>query len=276
MKKDPRVVFGRCVVYGLAWTVLAFLVLPMIIVVPVSFTDQYYLSLPKEELSLQHYAAFFEKEIWLAATLDSVIVATFSTVMALLLGTLCAIGCWRLASNAAESVRTFMLTPIIVPTIVQALAMYRFWIDLGIMDTYFGLILAHTLIAIPYVVITVSASLANFDVRLEQASRNLGASTSQTIRWVILPSIVPGMLSGALFAFTISFDEIVVALFITSRNVYTLPKRIWDGIQDHLDPTIASIATMLIAVTLALLLTELWARQRRRARLTARIEAGEG
>ena len=275
MKKDPRVVFGRCVVYGLAWTVLAFLVLPMIIVVPVSFTDQYYLSLPKEGLSLQHYAAFFEKEIWLAATLDSVIVATCSTIAALVLGTLCAIGCWRLASNAAESVRTFMLTPIIVPTIVQALAMYRFWIDLGIMDTYFGLILAHTLIAIPYVVITVSASLANFDVRLEQASRNLGASTSQTIRWVILPSIVPGMLSGALFAFTISFDEIVVALFITSRNVYTLPKRIWDGIQDHLDPTIASIATMLIVITLALLLTELWARQRRRARLTERIEGGE-
>ena len=275
MKKDPRVVFGRCVVYGLAWTVLAFLVLPMIIVVPVSFTDQYYLSLPKEGLSLQHYAAFFEKEIWLAATLDSVIVATCSTLAALVLGTLCAIGCWRLASNAAESVRTFMLTPIIVPTIVQALAMYRFWIDLGLMDTYVGLILAHTLIAIPYVVITVSASLANFDVRLEQASRNLGASTSQTIRWVILPSIVPGMLSGALFAFTISFDEIVVALFITSRNVYTLPKRIWDGIQDHLDPTIASIATMLIAITLALLLTELWARQRRRARMTARIEGGE-
>lgn len=275
MKKDPRVVFGRCVVYGLAWTVLAFLVLPMIIVVPVSFTDQYYLSLPKEGLSLQHYAAFFEKEIWLAATLDSVIVATCSTLAALILGTLCAIGCWRLASNAAESVRTFMLTPIIVPTIVQALAMYRFWIDLGIMDTYIGLILAHTLIAIPYVVITVSASLANFDVRLEQASRNLGASTSQTIRWVILPSIVPGMLSGALFAFTISFDEIVVALFVTSRNVYTLPKRIWDGIQDHLDPTIASIATMLIAITLALLLTELWARQRRRARLTTRIEGGE-
>ncbi|MEQ8584451.1 MAG: ABC transporter permease [Thalassobaculaceae bacterium] len=276
MSKDPRVVFGRCMVYGLAWTVLAFLVLPMVIVVPVSFTDQYYLSLPKESLSLEHYKAFFEKEIWLAATLDSVIVAVCSTLLALLLGTLCAIGCWRLASNAAESVRTFMLTPIIVPTIVQALAMYRFWIDLGIMDTYFGLILAHTLIAIPYVVITVSASLANFDVRLEQASRNLGASTSQTIRWVILPSITPGMLSGALFAFTISFDEIVVALFITSRNVYTLPKRIWDGIQDHLDPTIASIATMLIAVTLALLLTELWVRQRRRARLTARIEGGEG
>lgn len=273
--KDPRVVFGRCVMLGLAWTVLAFLVLPMVIVVPVSFTDQYYLSLPKEGLSLRHYQAFFEKEIWLAATFDSLVIAVFSTVAALVLGTLCAIGCWRLASNASEAVRTFMLTPIIVPTIVQALAMYRFWIDLGIMDTYVGMILAHTLMALPYVVITVSASLANFDVRLEQAARNLGASTAQTIRWVIMPSIMPGMLSGALFAFTISFDEIVVALFITSRNVYTLPKRIWDGIQDHLDPTIASVATMLIAITLALLLIELWARQRR-ARLTAQVERTEG
>jgi putative spermidine/putrescine transport system permease protein len=276
MMKDPRVVFGRCVMLGLAWTVLAFLVLPMVIVIPVSFTDQYYLSLPQEALSLRHYRAFFEKEIWIAATLDSVIIATCSTIAALVLGTLCAIGCWRLASNAAESVRTFMLTPIIVPTIVQALAMYRFWIDLGIMDTYVGMILAHTLIAVPYVVITVSASLANFDLKLEQAARNLGASTSQTIRWVIMPNIMPGILSGALFAFTISFDEIVVALFITSRNVYTLPKRIWDGIHDHLDPTIASVATMLIAITLALLLTELWARQRRRARMTARVDGGEG
>lgn len=276
MKKDPRVVFGRCMMLGLAWTVLAFLVVPMAIVVPVSFTDQYFLSLPKEGFSLQHYAAFFEKDIWLSATLDSLIVATISTICALFLGTLCAIGCWRLASNRAEMVRTFMLTPIIVPTIVQALAMYRFWIDLGIMDTYFGLILAHTLIAVPYVVVTVSSSLANFDVRLEQASRNLGGSTSQTIRWVIVPSIMPGILSGALFAFTISFDEIVVALFITSRNVYTLPKRIWDGIQDHLDPTIASIATMLIAITLALLLTELWARQRQRAKLTPKVDTGGG
>lgn len=265
--RDPRVIYGRCLVLGLAWTVLAFMVLPMIIVVPVSLTDTPYLAMPKESLSLEHYRAFFAKDIWLDATLDSVIVATSATVLAVVLGTLCTIGCWRLANNLAEATRTFLLVPIIVPTIVQALALYRFWIDLDIIDTYVGTILAHTLIAMPYVVITVSASLANFDLRLEQAARNLGASTFQTIRWVIVPSIRPGMLSGALFAFTISFDEIVVVLFITSRNVYTLPKRIWNGIQDNLDPTIASVATMLIAITLALLLTDLWLRQRRRAKL---------
>lgn len=266
--KDRRSVFGQTIALGLAWTVLGFMVLPMIVVVPVSLTDQYYLSLPQETVSLQHYISFFEKEIWIDATIDSLIIATSSMLFAVLLGSLCAIGCWRLATGAAETVRIFMLTPIIVPVIVQGLALYRFWIDLGLLDTYAGAILAHTLISIPYVVITVSAALSNFDLRMEQAARNLGASTSQTIRLVILPSIMPGVLSGALFAFTISFDEIVIMLFITSRKVYTLPKRIWNGIQDHLDPTIASIATMLMVLTLALLLLELWSRQRRMARVT--------
>lgn len=265
--KDPRSTYGRLFTLGLAWTVLAFLVLPMIVVLPVSVTDQYYLSLPKEKISFEHYAAFFEKEIWISAAVDSLIIAVAATVLAVILGTLCAIGCWRLASQASESVRIFMLMPIIVPTIVQALAMYKFWIDLGMIDTYIGAIIAHTLIAIPYVVITVSSSLSNFDPRVEQAARNLGASTAQTVWLVVLPSIKPGILSGALFAFTISFDEIVVMLFITSRTVYTLPKRIWNGIQDHLDPTIAAIATMLILITFGLLLLELVSRRWRERKL---------
>jgi len=276
MKGDFREIFGRGMVLGGAWTVLAFLVLPMVVVIPVSITDQYYLSLPQDGVSLQHYAAFFSTDIWLSATGQSIVIAVASTIAAVVLGTLCAIGCWRLSTNASEAVRTFMLIPIIVPTIVQALAMYRFWIDLRLLDSYLGVILAHTLVAIPYVIITVSASLANFDVRLEQAARSLGASMSETIRLVIMPRIMPGMLSGAIFAFTISFDEIVMVLFLTSRNIYTLPKRIWDGIEDHLDPTIAAVATLLIIVTLALLLFELWSRQRRAARLKAlAAEGGE-
>lgn len=273
--RDRREVFARTIALGLGWTVLAFLVLPMVIVVPVSVTDQYYLSLPKEGVSLEHYSAFFEKDIWIDATVDSLVIAVASMLCAVVLGTLCAIGCWRLSNRASNAVRIFMLVPIIVPLIVQALAFYRVWIDLGLIDTYLGAVIAHTLAGIPYVVITVSAALSNFDLRLEQAARNMGASTGQTIRWVILPSITPGVLSGALFAFTISFDEIVVMLFITSRQVYTLPKRIWNGIQDHLDPTIASVATMLIVVTALLLALEFWTRQRRKARLAAKV-AEEG
>ena len=111
--------------------------------------------------------------------------------------------------------------------VAQALALYRFWIDLGINDTYAGVILAHTLVSIPYVVITVSASLANFDLRLEQASRNLGASVATTLRRVVLPSIRPGILGGAVFAFILSWDEIVVALFIAKFRIFTLPRPVW-------------------------------------------------
>jgi len=268
-RTDRRRLWGRLFALGLGWTVLGFLVLPMAIVVPVSLTDQYYLSLPKEHISFEHYAAFFEKDMWISATLDSLIVASCASFLAVVLGTMCAIGCWRLSSRAAEAVRLFMLLPIIVPVIVQALAIYRFWIDLGLIDTYIGTIIAHTLIALPYVIITVSAALANVDPRTEQAARNLGATNSQAVRLVILPAVMPGVLSGALFAFTISFDEIVTVLFITSREVYTLPKRIWNGIQDNLDPTIAAVATMLMFLTLALLLVDLWIKRRRRARLAA-------
>ena len=268
-RTDRRRLWGRLFALGLGWTVLGFLVLPMAIVIPVSLTDQYFLSLPQERISFEHYAAFFEEDIWIDAMLDSLIVATSAAFLAVVLGTLCAIGCWRLASRAAEAVRLFMLLPIIVPVIVQALAIYRFWIDLGLIDTYIGTIIAHTLIALPYVLITVSAALANVDPRTEQAARNLGATNAQAVRLVILPAVMPGVLSGGLFAFTISFDEIVTVLFITSREVYTLPKRIWNGIQDHLDPTIAAVATMLMVLTLALLVVDLWIKRRRRARLAA-------
>ncbi|MEM6624490.1 MAG: ABC transporter permease [Pseudomonadota bacterium] len=271
--RDRRSLYGRLFALGLAWTILGFLVLPMVIVIPVSVTDQYYLSLPKEGISFEHYRAFFEKDIWIDATLDSLIIATSATLLAVLLGSSCAIGCWRLSSRAAEAVRLFMLLPIIVPVIVQALAIYRFWIDLGLIDTYIGTIIAHTLIAIPYVIITVSAALTNVDPRTEQAARNLGATNAQAVRLVVLPGIMPGVLSGALFAFTISFDEIVTVLFITSRAVYTLPKRIWNGIQDHLDPTIAAVATMLMVLTLGLLLIDLWIKRRRRARMAALEES---
>src|SRR5262249_24826968 len=157
-----------------------------------------------------------------------------------------------------------MLTPMIVPAIVHALGFYRVWSAFGLLDTFPGLIIAHGVKGMPYVLITVAASLANFDPRLEQAARNLGASMTQPIRLVIVPSILRGMLAGGLFAFILSWDEIVVTLLITSRHVYTLPRRIWDGIQDNIDPTVAAVATILIAVTLGILAAHL-ARQRRAA-----------
>jgi putative spermidine/putrescine transport system permease protein len=251
---------------GLAWTVLGFLVLPLVVIVPVSLTDRPYLSLPEHTLSLQHYQAFFTNPVWIGSAVQSVIIAVCATAFSVVLGALCAIGCWRLSNGLSAAVRLLTLAPLIVPTVVQGLAMYRFWSFAGLFDTYAGVVLAHTLTGIPFVVITVSASLASFDVRLEQAARSLGASALDTVRLVIMPGIAPGLISGAVFAFVHSFDELVVVLFITSRAIQTLPKRIWDGLQDRIDPTVASVAVILILITFALMLFDVFWRQRRARR----------
>jgi len=257
------------VVLAIAWTLLFYLVAPMLIVVPVSLTDQRYLSLPQHTLSLEHYRNIIGDNFWFSSIWKSFLVSCVSTTIATICGTLAAIGCWRIASQLSELARALILLPLVVPTIVHALGFYRTWIDLGLLDSYAGVILAHTITSLPYVVITVSASLANFDIRLEQAARNLGASLGQTIRLVIVPCVLPGILSGALFAFVHAWDEIVVLLFITSRRVYLLPRAIWNGINDNVDPTIAAIATVMILATLTGLLVERALRARALRRSTA-------
>jgi putative spermidine/putrescine transport system permease protein len=244
------------VILALTWALLFYLVAPMFIVVPVSLTDQRYLSLPQHAVSFQHYRNIVGDNFWLPSIAQSCLVAGVSTTIAVTLGTLCAIGCWRLSSRLSAFVRLLMLLPLIVPSIVHALGFFRMWIDLDLLDSFAGVILAHVITSLPYVVITVSTALANFDVRLEQAARNLGASLGQTIRLVIVPGILPGVLSGAIFAFVHAWDEIVVLLFITSRHVYLLPRAIWDGINDNVDPTIAAIATLMILLTLLGLLIQ--------------------
>ncbi len=234
-----------------AWTVLVFLVAPMFVVVPVSVTDRTHLAFPQAGISFQYYARLFTSDVWLRAAGQSLLVAVVSTVIVVLIGTLCAVGCWRVASRYSEMVRVFMLLPLMVPSMVHALGFYRVWVELRLLDTFTGVILVHVVTGLPYVIITVSTSLANFDARLEQAARNLGASMGQTIRLVIVPCIVPGILSGAIFAFVHSWDEIVVLLFITSRKLYLLPRALWDGINEHADPIIAAVATLLVLLTLA-------------------------
>lgn len=246
-------------VLAFAWMILCYLLLPLLIVVPVSFTDQRYLSLPQHALSLQHYRDVFSGNFWLPSIVQSLFVSTISTSVAVVLGTLSAYGCWRLSSRLANAVRAIMLLPLIVPSIVHAVGFFRMWIDLDLLDSFPGVILAHIITSMPYVVITVSASLAGLDLRLEQAARGLGASLAQTLRMVIVPNIMPGVLSGAVFAFVQAWDEIVVLLFITSRHVYLLSRAIWDGVNENVDPAIAAIATLMILLTFGgLLIGSAW------------------
>jgi putative spermidine/putrescine transport system permease protein len=246
-----------------AWGIVAFLVLPMTVVIPISLTDHRYLSLPDERLSPEHFGNLFTSAAWLSSIGQSFLIAVVSAAIALVAGTLCAIGCWRVHPRLGNAVRLLMLLPIMIPTIIYALGLYRFWIDLRLLDTYTGVVIAHAVTALPYVMITVSTSLAGFDHRLEQAARSLGATLGQTLRRVIVPSILPGVLSGGIFAFIHSWDELVIVLFIASRAIFTLPRRMWDGINEHLDPTMAAVAVVLIAVSTGLLLLDLTVRARR-------------
>ncbi len=247
-----------------AWVLLMFLVLPALVAIPVSLTPRRFLSMPQGEYSLRHFETLFGSPAWMSSFAQSAVIAVSAAFLATVLGTLCAIGLWRIASRAAEAIRALLLLPLVVPPIISAMAFYRLFVPLGLMDSYAGMILAHAVLGAPLVLITVSASLAGFDPKLEQASRNLGASTFTTMRRVILPSIRPGVLAGALFAFITSWDEIVVTLFITRFSIYTLPRRMWNGIRENTDPTTAAAAVVLLAVTLVVFL--IWVLLQRRAR----------
>ena len=258
-----------------SWVLVAFLVLPFLIVIPVSFTDRPYLSMPEHALSLQHYRNLIGDGEWQAAFLRSLVTAAISMVFSVLIGTSCAFGTWRLPARSATFVRTVVLLPLIVPGIVQALAFYKTWADFGLLNSYPGIVIAHTVTSIPLVFIAVSAALAHLDPRLEMASRSLGAGQLQTLRWVLVPVVMPGVLSGALFAFVHSFDELVVVLFITSRGIDTLPKKMWDTLEDDMTPAIACVAVLLGLLTLALLLLETFLRRRAEAVRTAGAPGAE-
>ena len=230
-----------------AWATVLYLILPITIVVPISLTDQRYLSLPRDGISFSHYASLLTSEAWRDAIWQSCVIAVASTGIAVVAGTLCAIGCWRIARRSTEAVRALMLLPLIIPSIVYAIGLYRYFGRLDLLDRFLGVTLAHGVTGIPYVVITVSTALAAFDPRLEQAARGMGAGLGQTLRWVILPRIAPGIMSGAIFAFIHSWDELVMVLFIASREVFTLPRKIWDGINENLDPSMAAVAVLLIS-----------------------------
>ncbi|MCX7350856.1 MAG: ABC transporter permease [Alphaproteobacteria bacterium] len=236
-----------------AWLILAILIIPSLVAFPVSITAKTYLSLPWEGVSLQHFQHLLTSPEWISSFGQSLLIAIVASALSTLLGTLAAIGLWRLSGRFIEAIRAFLLLPLMVPPIISAMAFYRWWVPMGLIDSYLGLILAHAILAIPMVVITVSAALANFDLRLEQASRSLGASLPTTLRRVILPAIRPGILAGAVFAFILSWDETVVPLFISKFDVFPLPRRLWNGMRENTDPTVAAAAVVLICTTLVFL-----------------------
>ncbi len=246
---------GQLALWLVAALVLAFLVLPLVVIVPLSLTSGTLLTFPLPGLSLRWYAEFFHSGPWMASLKNSLIVGAIATVIATVLGTLAAIGLDRAQFRGKSLLMALLISPMIVPLVILAAGAYFFLLQLGLTNTLLGLALVHAALGAPFVLITVSATLAGFDQRLARAAANLGCPPTAIFFKVILPLIAPGVISGALFAFITSFDEVVIALFLTGPQQRTLPRQMFDGLRDNLSPTILAAATLLIIVAVALLAT---------------------
>lgn len=242
--------------------ILLVMIAPIVVVIVLSFSSASYLTFPPPAFGLRWYREYLGSRDWLAATALSIEVAMAVVILSTFLGTLATLGLARLPRIARMLATGLILSPLIVPVIIVAIGVYYAFARYGLVGTPTGLILAHTCMAVPFVVTSVGASLAGFDRRLEMAALSLGATPFGTFRQVTLPLIMPGVLVGALFAFITSFDELVVALFLSGANAVTLPRRMWEDLRYALDPTIAAVSTLTILVTVAPMLWAHWSRRR--------------
>ncbi|PAU75063.1 ABC transporter permease [Halomonas salipaludis] len=256
----------------LALVTMGFLMLPLMAVIPVSFTGKRYLSMPEGDWSLRHYASLLSSPEWLGSLLHSSVVAVCAALLATLLATAFVIAIWYRSGAWTRWLIGLCMLPLIVPPVVSAMVLYfmttrisRIAPGLGY-DSLPGVILAHTLLIVPFGVINMLVAISRIDRRIELASRNLGASLWQTTWMVILPNLRLAMLTTFLLCFVLSWEEIAVTLFITSWEVVTLPRQIWGGLRDNVDPVVAAISTLLIGIVLLLLLTRMAIESWREAR----------
>jgi putative spermidine/putrescine transport system permease protein len=262
--------------------IFLFLMAPILIVMPLSFNAEPYftftekmLALDPEGYSLRWYdllltfpdidatvprtwewwGQVWRDAQWVQVTKNSLIIGFFATLLATALGTLAALGLSRPEMPFRRSIMAILISPMIVPVIITATGLFFFYSSTGIANSYAGVILAHATLGIPFVIITVTATLVGFDQSLTRAAANLGATPSTTFFKVIMPLILPGVISGALFAFVTSFDEVVVVLFIAAQDQQTIPRQMWNGIREQISPAILSVATILVIISIALLAT---------------------
>ncbi|RLB32293.1 MAG: ABC transporter permease [Deltaproteobacteria bacterium] len=249
--------------YAFCVLVFMFLVIPILIIIPVSFGSSQYLEFPPKDFSLKWYASYFSDPIWMSSTWRSFRVAFWVALLSSVIGTFAAFSLVRGKYRGKDFLMGLLICPLMVPIIVKAVAFYYFFSRLRLVGTELGLVLAHTCTGLPYIVVVVSSTLISFDTTLEKASMNLGANRLRTFMKITFPIIRPGILSGALFAFFSSFDDVIIAIFICGVRAITLPKKMWDGIRFELNPTIAAVASLLIFVSIiTLVLVEIIRRSR--------------
>ncbi|MEL6679545.1 MAG: ABC transporter permease [Pseudomonadota bacterium] len=274
--------------------IFLFLIAPILIVIPLSFNAEPYFTFTEKMLGLDPegfstrwydllltfgmiapdtprdaswWADAWANASWVNAAKNSVIIGFFSTLLATFLGTLAALGLSRPEMPFRRAIMAILISPMIVPIIITATGLFFFYSSTGLANSYLGVIMAHATLGIPFVIITVTATLIGFDHSLTRAAANLGASPTTTFFRITMPLILPGVISGALFAFVTSFDEVVVVLFVAAHDQQTIPRQMWNGIREQISPAILSVATILVIISILLLTTvELLRRRSERLR----------
>jgi putative spermidine/putrescine transport system permease protein len=246
--------------------VVLFLLLPLAVVVPISFGQSSLMEFPPSEYSLRWYRELFDNRQWLIAAATSIKVGIIVAIISTIFATLTAMGLARYEGRGKAALQALILSPLMVPVIVTGVALYYLFSMLRLTGTITALVVAHTLLTFPYGVIVITAALERFDVRLEQASMSLGAGPFMTFFRITLPIIRSAVIVTALFSFLISFDEVVMALLLSGPETLTVPKLLWDGIRFDLTPVIAAVSTILMVLsTILVILAEILRRHTRGA-----------
>lgn len=240
--------------YAVVALILAWLVIPIVIIVPMSFSSARFLTFPPPSWSLRWYEAYLDSAAWMQATRVSLIVAVCSAVLATIFGTAAAYALNMTSSKLVRSLQLVLLLPLVVPIVIIAVGVFLVYAQVGLLASMTGLILANTMLGLPYVITSVLVGLRKFDHTQEMVSRSLGMNRLRTFFIVTLPQIRPSVISGLLFAFISAMDETVVSLFISGGEYQTLTKRMFTALRDEIDPTIAAISSLLTAVSFIMLM----------------------
>ncbi|MGJ4903415.1 ABC transporter permease [Bradyrhizobium sp. HKCCYLS2058] len=246
-----------------AIAVVVFLLGPLIAVLPLSLTDSVFLNYPIPGYSTRWFRELVTAESWRLSIVNSLLIGSGTTALATLLGTLAALGLrGKRASLLVSTLRTVFLLPMVVPAVVLGVGMQLMFSRYGLTNTYLGVIIAHTVVAVPFVLVNVSSALQGVDLQLERAAASLGASPTVVLRTVTFPIALPGIISGALFAFATSLDEVVLTLFVAGPNQRTLARQMFATIRENISPAIVSAAAVFIVGTIVLSLAMLVIRRR--------------
>jgi len=244
----------KIVLLGFTALVAAFLLLPVVFIVLLSFGSSHWLAFPPPGWTLKWYQELFADPSWIEAALTSARIATMTAILAVAIGLLASFALVRGEFRGREILRGLLLTPMVLPVVVFAIAIYAFFLRLGLGGTTIGFVVAHTVLALPFAIIPIATALEGFDKSIEDAAIVCGASPLQAKLRITLPSIRIGIFSAAIFSFLASWDEVVVAIFMASPTLQTLPVKIWGSLRSDLTPVIAAASSLLVALTLALMI----------------------